>query len=224
MHLAIAKLIVPVVAAALFAGSQDAVNFVRAYKADETSSVRVQLDVDMQGNEIKASATVATKIAKLLEGGKAKALWSAKDVRAEMGGNELPVDLPDMEATLDGQGLPQVIPTNQAEWLFSIASIGQMTPGKSLKPGEEFTVAWASDDKMATIKGKGKFLEVVEVDGAKAAKVEYTVQVAPENNGMSADMKSTAYFEPATGKFIRSEGKMEVGGEMTMKFTVKLVK
>ena len=221
MNYSMTRTIAAISLVAVFGFAQDSIKLARTYKTDETGTLALQVDVDAQGQQIKASAKVSYKVSKLLDGGKAKATLTVKDPKVDMGGQEMPVDLSPLEVTLDSWGMSDTLPTHEAEWLFTLSSLASIVPGKDLKPGESFDLNWTNDSKVSTLKGKGKFLEVVDLDGIKSAKVEYDVSFSPQATETPGQMKSTGWFDIRDGRLIKSEGKIIANDGMEMKFTAK---
>lgn len=218
------RFLIPVLAVCGLAYAQDAVKLARVYKADEAESFKVEVVGNIQGTDLKATGRMDLKVSKLGEKGSAAVKVTASSVDVEIGGNTMPYDLDPFEAAWDAAGLPERLPTREAEWMFTMLAFSQLKPSAELKPGDSFEIAWTSADKSATIKGKGKLAEIAEMDGVKVAKITFEAAVAPEQGGMEAQLTGTNWIEVSGGKTFKAEGKVDVGGQMELNYKIGRVK
>ncbi len=214
----------PALLMAGLAATQDAVKLSRTYKTDATPKYAVKVNASLSGEEITASCDVTLKFGKLLEKGGASAVCSMRNVIVNLGGNAMnDLTIEDFATDMDSAGMPDRISVNEAEWMYTLALVSGMLPGKELKPGESGDVSWTSKDKSTTIAGKAKLVEVVEKDGARVAKIELDVQLK-HGDGQNAKWKSTSMVAVEDGRLLSAEGSAEIDSEGTLKFTVASAK
>lgn len=196
----------------------------RTYAKDESNSYDVKVKGQLQGNELTASARYTCQVKKVADNGKAGATLSLSQVHVDMAGIDQSQEIDPVETTLDGMGLPDELPTNDAGWVYTFAAFSQIMPSKALKAGEAFDIDWKNSTKAATIKGKGKLIEFAEVDGVKVAKVEYQVEFAPEETPTPGKATGTNWIEIANGRCFKAESKVTFEGVFELNVTMARTK
>ncbi|MBI5707051.1 MAG: hypothetical protein HZC36_08695 [Armatimonadetes bacterium] len=196
----------------------------RSYEKDETNSYDVKVKGQLQGNELSASARYTYKVVKIADNGKASATLSLSQVQIAMGGADQSQEVDPFETTLDGMGLPDDLPTNDAGWVYTFGAFSQIMPSKPLKAGDAFDIDWKNSNKAATIKGKGKLVEFAEMEGVKVAKIEYQVEFSPEDTPTPGRASGTNWIEVATGRCFKAESKVTFEGVFELNVTMARTK
>ncbi len=205
--------------------TQDATKLARTYQADEAGVILIKVNADAKyGQKIEASANVQMKVAKLLENGIARLSCSLGNLKVAIEGSDMPFEAPAFEADCDAQGLPDHLVTNQVEWMYTLTFLAGIVPNKEMKVGESSEFEWNGKDKANRIKGKIKLVELVELDGVKAAKVESDMTVYPQDQNNPGHVTSTSWIALSNGRLIKSEGKLAVEGDVQATFTTTRVK
>ena len=68
----------------------------------------------------------------------------------------------------DALGMPHVMITNQESWVYILASLAGLVPGKEVEVGSGFDLKWESRDKTLSATGKGKAVGLVDDDRIRA--------------------------------------------------------
>ena len=200
----------------------DIVKLVRSYKMDEVQTYAIDVDADAGGQEMKLKTEVVFKIKKSSEDG-ADISMSVQKFNMTAGGNDTGSSGPgEMSSPFDKFGMPHVMATNNESWVYILASMAGLVPGKEVSLGETWDVNWASKDGELTSKGKGKAVELVERDGQKCVKIEYTLEIKPHDED-AGNVKCTTFVAQDTSAPVACDGTVDVDGG-TIKFKVKRVK
>jgi hypothetical protein len=119
-------------------------------------------------------------------------------------------------------GMPHAMSTENEAWVYMLTSLAGLVPGKETGVGDGFGIDWKSKDNFLSTTGKGKAVEVVELDGVKAVKLDYDLEVKPgtESPGM---IKATTYVRQEDANPISTEGTVKVE-QMEIRFKVKRLK
>lgn len=195
----------------------EAVNLIRRYTANETHAYALQVNAEQGGSEMSVKTEIVFKIGKVGEKEATVSMSQRKFEEAGGGG----VSGPDPKESLFGaEGIPHSMSVRNFEWIYIIASFPGLLPGKEVEVGKSFELNWTSKDGNSSVKGKGKVLEVAEVDGEKNAKIEYDLEVGPEEQD-SGHVKMTNIVRMKDLVGLMSEGSVEISSGPIMKFTVK---
>lgn len=201
-------------------GSIDQLNLSRTYKADETHAYVLHVEMEEMG--VSIDTEVFFKVKKTSDGS-AELSMAARNFSMKREGNDTGDTGPEeMLSSFDKHGLPQIMKTENESWVYVLAALSGFVPGREVEVGNGFDVRWAATDKSYTVNGKGKLIEVVDHEDAKAARMEYSLEITPSDDH-TGYVKVRSLLETSTGRGISAEGTVEVENQR-MKFTVKRLK
>lgn len=203
---------------------QDTLNLTRKYKADDVYSYTITVKAHADQQDIEATANVDMKVTKLLENGSAQITCGLSKVEVKIGGAPTDAQADPFDAAFDATGMPDRITLQEVNTIYTLNAIAGIVPGKDLKIGDSFEIKWESKDKQSKITGKGKLVELTEVEGAKAVKVECELAISPGDLPSSAKATTTAYFALDDNRPLKANGKLEVEGMFSLEFGLKRVK
>jgi len=105
--------------------------------------------------------------------------------------------------------------------MYAVFAVSSYLPADSVAPGKDFPVSWTSKDTTFTIMGTGTYVGLEDLAGKKVARVKYKLNVHPGSD-TDATIDSKALFDAETGKLVSGEGKIVIGSEGDMNYTIKL--
>lgn len=139
---------------------------------------------------------------------------------AIFGGQEMPLDLTDMDITLDKNGSPTMIEMNGFSAVLYVTFMTRFLPDKELNVGDKYEFNPKIDG--GSYKGSGSFSGMEELEGKKYAVLKSSGDFAPAND-QPGKIDTKHFFDPATGKIVLTEAMLGTpGGDFKM--TVKLKK
>jgi hypothetical protein len=199
----------------------DSVKLARAYKEGELQAYSVVAKLDANGSAVDLKTDVLFKVRKSDDKG-AEIAMSVRNFSILREGADVGAPSPDeLLARFESIGLPRSMTTENESWVYILAAMAGMVPGKEVETGKDFEVKWETTDKTVAVNGTGKLLELVEHEGAKAAKLGYSVEFAPAGQSPGL-VKCTTLVSQDGQTPISCEGTVEIGsGEALIKFSVK---
>lgn len=198
------------------------VKLTRKYAADESHTFALNSQMTGNGAEVTIDAEIVFKVQRLNEKG-AQLSMSAPKFKMVMDGEDTGQTGPDaLLSDFNSEGIPEVMSTQDYAWIYILAASAGFAPKGEVAVGKPFQVEWDSKDKSSSVKGTGKLTELLEKDGKKVAKIEYELEVSP-NDPTPGKVRCVTYLEQGTAAPISCEGTVEVEGGM-IKFNVKRTK
>lgn len=223
MQITIAKAALGLAALTLGFGPTQTSKSPRTYKMDETGGVQIELTAETGGGKIDASAKVTYKVTKVLDGNKANVHLDMKDLKVNVNGSEMPLEVSGLDTMLDGMGMLDTWPMNQAEALYSIAALGWLSPAIPAKTDDGTDFKWANEKKTATVKGKIRLGGSDETDGVKTSKVAMELEVVSDQEPTPVKISQTSWIDEK-GNVVKSEGKMSTPDGTEVAYRVKPIK
>lgn len=200
----------------------ESVKLARTFVEGEAQVFSVKASMDAGTGALALDAEVVFKVKKLIDGG-AQIAMSAQKYSSKMDGSDTGEAGPDeLMSDFTSNGWPHVMSTENFAWIYILAAAAGVVPDKEVEVGKSFEIDWTSKDKSSSAKGKGKLTELVELNGKKAAKIEYEVDVSP-SDPTPGRVKCITYVDRATSAPISCEGTVEVESA-AIKFSVKRIK
>lgn len=201
----------------------DKVKLTHVYVADDTNDYEFKGKME-GGPAIEFSGSLKLKVIKPADDGTAESEWSVPQMSVMMDGSPMPgmEGLDPLKTTVDAHGMPSALTVEGPDFIYTIFAGCHFLPNSEVEAGADYTVDWADKNKAATLKGKGKLLEIKEQDGKKVAVVETKVSLLPEGQDTPGELEVKSEFWVETGKMIKSEGKVTIeDGTITFTFGTK---
>ncbi|MBI5707052.1 MAG: hypothetical protein HZC36_08700 [Armatimonadetes bacterium] len=202
---------------------QQAAKAPRAYKVDESGGVQIEVTAETGGGKIDASGSVIYKVTKVLEGNRATVHMDLKDLKILMNGGDIPMEVDGIDTTLDGMGMPDTWPLNQAEAIYSLAALGWLSPEIPAKANEAVDFKWSNEKKTATIKGKVRLAASEETGGVKTSKVAMELELVSDQDSTPVKVTQTSWIDEK-GNVVRSEGTLSAPDGTEVAYKVKPIK
>jgi len=205
-------LTIPVLLASLSAPQADA-TLERVFKAGDTERYAVSVTINEDsGATIEVSADVIATVKKSLDGGRAEIGRSIEKLIFKRDGE--PVEMPKPDQRLDNfdkYGMPESMSVEGPEVVYVIQAFCGYTPNAKLTPGGTFEIKWKAADDSVSITGKGTLTEIVEIEGAKYAKLTNKCTVSPADDH-AGEVTFTSWLAVTSGKLLKADGKAVIEG------------
>lgn len=202
----------------------DALKLIRTYKSGEAIAYSLNAKAEVGGQTMEVRSEIVFKVKKADEKGAELSMSVRKFTVLENGADAGKTGPDELTSEFDVMGMPHVMSTSNEAWVYILASLAGLVPGKDVELGSGFDVKWASKDKALTATGKGKAVEVVEHEGAKAVKLEYDLEVRPGEDS-TGHVKCVTLVAQDGVSPISCEGTVKVeNDEGTITFDVKRLK
>lgn len=202
----------------------DTLKLVRSYKAGDSYAYSLNAKAEMGGQTMEIRSEIVFKVKKADEKGAELTMSVRKFTLLENGADAGKSGPEELLSPFDLMGMPSVMSTSNEAWVFILASLAGLVPGKEVELGSGFDVKWESRDKALTANGKGKATEVVEHEGAKAVKLEYDFEIKPGEDS-TGHVKCVTLVAQDGVTPISCDGTVKVeNDEGTITFSVKRLK
>ena len=202
----------------------DALKLIRTYKSGESYAYSLNAKAEMGSQTMEIRSEIVFKVKKADEKGAELTMSVRKFTLLENGADAGRSGPDELTSEFDVMGMPHVMSTSNESWVYILASLAGLVPGKDVELGTGFDVKWTSKDKALTANGKGKAVEVVEHEGAKAVKLEYDLEVKPGEDS-TGHVKCVTLVAQDGASPISCDGTVKVeNDEGKITFTVKRLK
>jgi hypothetical protein len=189
---------------AIALGAQDTVHLARNYKQGDKDSLKMKFSGSTQIGDLAGTSTVVISVDKVYDNGDADVTSTLTELKATLGGNEVPVPpSPPRTERVDKNGNP-TDPSKAQNSPFEITKYMQALYGRDLKVGDTFTLDKTNPDK-SKISGTVKLDSIA--DGM--AKFVSNVVATPADDDHPTKLNLTAQFDVATSKLVKAEGDMD---------------
>lgn len=186
-------------------------NLERIYKENDVDRYSVSVTLtESSGQVIEASAEVVSTVKRILERGKAEIARKMEKLVFKIDG--MLQDIPQADQRLDHfdkHGMPDSMEVDGPEVLYVIAAFSAFAPHAEVAVGSSYDIKWKAQDDTVSINGKGTLTEIVEIDGAKYAKLKSTATVTPQNDTEGV-VTWTSTLSLVDGKLLKADGKVEI--------------
>lgn len=192
------------------------IKLIRTYKQDESANYRFKVEVTGLA-EMQFAYTVAAKVLKTLDGGKAELELKAK-VEAPAFGPEMP-DVPNAKMVFDAHFMPSTVNVQGDDWVYILFAMCGYVPAAEVAVGANFPVNWQASDKGFELKGQGTLKELKEIDGVKVAVLHSDLTGTPAGDS-PGKLKIVSHVKADTGMLIKAEGSVEIESGPAIKFNI----
>ncbi len=201
------------------AATAQATDFTHKFTKDETMAYAVKVSGSDNGTDVVFDLEFEVTATGEAKDGKTPCHIKFQRVVASFGGSEQPMDMAELDVTLDKFGAPTSMDMEGASGVAYVALVLQYLPNKSLAVGEGFKAEL--DLGGAKVAHEGTYSGDEELAGKKYSVIKSKSTLTPTGQE-PGNLTSKSFFDSTTGKVVRIDSTIATpDGEFKLTVTAK---